>query len=371
MGLKRAGFRVAVGVEIEPHAVSTYKTNHPEVAVLRQDIRTITGAALKRLAGSKIDLLAGCPPCQGFSSLTSKWRREDSRNELVGDMARLVEEARPRAVMMENVPGLADRGKPLFDEFVRRIEKFGYKVSWAVLQLADYGVAQNRRRLVLLAGKGFHIPLPEPTHSIDGSRGLPRWRVVRDVISGRPRPVELRYANEHGGPSEFGWHVVRTLSENNSKRLRNARAGKQRFELPESMRPDCHKQSEKGFGNVYGRMRWNRISPTITGGCTTLSKGRFGHPQRNTTISVREAAAIQQFPENYIFDCPYMDYVCTMVGNALPCGFAEIASAACDSAIKDREQRLGRSGGGIAPGLDRPGDSIQRRGMRNGALLDT
>jgi DNA (cytosine-5)-methyltransferase 1 len=334
VGLKQAGFKVVTGVEIEPHAFSTYKANHPEVHALKQDVRTVTGKALLTIAGGSIDFLVGCPPCQGFSSLTSKWKKTDPRNELVLDMARLVEEITPPAVMMENVPGLVDRGKPLFAEFVKRLEDADYRVTYGVLQLADYGVPQNRRRLVLLAGRGFKIELPKPTHSRTEADGLLPWCTVRDAIARMPRPLTLDQANARGGPGQHDWHVVRTLTERNMNRLRAARPGKQRFALPNAMRPDCHKDTEEGFGNVYGRMRWGRIAPTITGGCTTLSKGRFGHPSRNTTISVREAATIQQFPDDYIFDCPYMDYVCNLVGNALPAGFAKIASAKCARALR-------------------------------------
>ena len=117
VGLKRAGFNVVAAIEIEKHAFSTYQANHPEVHGYMQDVRTISGKTLlKHSSTNEIDLLAGCPPCQGFSSLTSKYRRIDSRNQLVSEMSRLVEEIQPRAVMMENVPGLAEKGKELFDK---------------------------------------------------------------------------------------------------------------------------------------------------------------------------------------------------------------------------------------------------------------
>lgn len=156
VGLKRANFQVVAAVENEPAAFATYKTNHPEVQAYKQDIRTISGDALKMTSPTtRIDLLAGCPPCQGFTSLTSKYSRHDSRNELVLDMARLVREALPSMVMMENVPGLMMKGKPLFDQFVIELESLGYSVNAKVLQVADYGVPQNRRRLVGHLGWGL------------------------------------------------------------------------------------------------------------------------------------------------------------------------------------------------------------------------
>lgn len=345
VGLKRAGFRVASAVEIEPHAYATYKANHPEVRAFKQDVRTLKGADLVAPSPTgAVDVLAGCPPCQGFTSLTSKYRREDARNDLIVEMARLVEEVRPRAVMMENVPGLTEKGKALFREFVTRLVKAGYILRYDVLQVADFGVPQSRRRLVLLAGKGFAIRLPKPTHHRDGLNDLPRWRHVGDVIRGMPRPVLLDEAEERGGPATVNWHVTRRLSDENKKRIRAARVGQHWKKIPKRFRPTCHQEHDVGFQNVYGRMRWASVSPTITGGCTTFSKGRFGHPTQDRTISVREAALLQTFPADYVFDTPYMEYVCNIVGNALPCDFAEALARQCASAIRERDARAGNLG---------------------------
>src|SRR5581483_8615457 len=110
--------------------------------------------------------------------------------------------------------------------------------------------------------------------------------------------------------------------------------GKPWRSIPKRLRPQCHQDKEAGFSNVYGRMRWDTICPTITGGCTTLSKGRFGHPEQDRTISVREAALLQSFPADYVFDTPFMEYACNIVGNALPCDFAEVLACQCAEALK-------------------------------------
>lgn len=324
VGLKRAGFKVAAAVELEDQAFTTYKTNHPEVHAFKQDVRTIRGTSIKKVAGKRIDLLAGCPPCQGFSTLTNPSTKRDPRNDLVLEMARLVEEIGPRVVMMENVPGLADRGKRLFNKFLRTLERLNYRYTWKVLQVADYGVPQNRRRLVLLAGKRFELSLPSPTHSRTGTDGLQKWKTLRDVISGMGSPKLLAESRKLGGPQRLNWHVVRQLSSQNIARLRETKPGSSRADLPNHLRPDCHKSVNTGYTNVYGRMSWDQLPVTITGGCTTLSKGRFGHPSELRTISAREAARIQTFPDDYVFDSPYMEYVCNMIGNALPCDFAEV-----------------------------------------------
>lgn len=324
VGLKRAGFKLLGAVEIDPAAFSTYKSNHPEVHALKQDIRTVTGKALMTLAGGRVDLLAGCPPCQGFCSLRQAAKGRDPRNGLVRDMARLVAELRPRAIMMENIPGLVDRGKHLFGQVLRQLRALGYELEWGILQAADYGVPQFRRRLVLLGGRGFTIPLPLRTHDRFGRKDLPKWKTLRETIDGMGPPVTLREAVERGGPEFYNWHVVRNLTQRNITRLKKATPGASRAQLPRDLRPDCHKDSDEGFTNVYGRMRWDQVSVTITAGCTTPSKGRFGHPSEIRTISVREAARIQTFPDDYIFDSPYMDHVCSMIGNALPCDFAQM-----------------------------------------------
>jgi DNA (cytosine-5)-methyltransferase 1 len=254
-------------------------------------------------------------------------------------MARLIKEIEPKAVMMENVPGLMQRGKVLFDEFVDTLETLGYIVEYSVLQVADYGIPQNRRRLVLLAGKGFQISLPSPTHSKNGEGNLKPWRALRHAISRMPQPVTLDVAHSKGGPGLFNWHVVRNMSPHNLQRLRKTKPGSSRTCLPDNLRPACHKEREEGFSNVYGRASWDQVSPTITGGCTTFSKGRFGHPVENRTFSVREAALIQTFPKGYIFDTPYMEHVCNIVGNALPCDFAEVLAKQCINAIKAQKAK--------------------------------
>lgn len=327
VGLERAGFRPVAAIEIERDAAATFKANHPGVQVFRQDVREISGAALLELGGGSIDVLAACPPCQGFSSLTSKYRRDDPRNALVSEVARLTEETLPTAVMIENVPGLANKGRPLFDDLVTRLEKAGYVCNWSILQVADYGVPQMRRRLVLLAGKGFKIDMPATTHARAGANGKNRWRTVRDAIGHMNEAVPFVDAVAGGGAHLADWHVIRKLSDANRQRLSQAKVGASGMDTPDHLRPPCHRGGYAGFSNVYGRMAWDEPSPTITAGCTTLSKGRFGHPEQLRTISLREAALLQTFPEDYHFETDAFERACEMVGNALPCAFAEAVAS--------------------------------------------
>ena len=338
VGLKRAGFQVVCAVEKEEHACATYRANHPSVCLLEQDITEVSGDDLLNLAGrDAIDLLAGCPPCQGYTSL-NKDGKDDPRNKLIFEISRLAAEIKPRAIMMENVPGLTTKGMESYKELKANLEGLGYKLdhSAEVLQAADYGVPQERRRLVILAGLGFEIELPNPTHSNGRVKGLPAWRSVADAIGGKKYigdPLTLSEAKALGDLRRSDWHVVRDLSEQNQKRIAAAAPGQSWATIPEDLRPECHRGEYLGFTNVYGRMAWLQPSPAITGGCTTFSKGRFGHPVKNRTISVREAALLQTFPRDYLFDIPYMEHVCNVIGNALPCDFAEALAGKCHAAL--------------------------------------
>ena len=339
LGLKAAKFEVVAGVEWDEHACATYRANHPEVHLLERDIRTVSGEELRTLAGNQgIDLLAGCPPCQGYTSL-NKRTDDDPRNALILEMSRLAKELAPKAIMMENVPGLTTKGKSLFDQLKTELKDLGYKfaTSTGVLDAVDFGVPQRRRRLVLLAGLGFEIKFPQRTHSRDGTDGLKPWKSVKDAI--RPstamgEPLVLPRVKLRYDMRKSYWHIVRELSPQNVARIKEAVPGESWSRIPESLRPNCHQGEYRGFTNVYGRMRWDQPSPTITAGCTTLSKGRFGHPESNRTISVREAALLQTFPIGYRFVVPHMDQVCNVIGNALPCDFAEVLAIQCRDALR-------------------------------------
>ena len=319
-----AGFHVAVAVEIDKRVTPTYRVNHPGTMVLESDIRNITGdQILRAVPEGKLDLLMGCAPCQGFCSLTAKHKRTDPRNELVLEMARLIEETSPKFVLMENVPGLALRGRDLLNEFTSRLISAGYHVSWGNVQMADYGLPQMRRRLVLLAGRELMPELPPATHARCPKQDQRPWNTLRDAIHGNRAATRLSVIRTKGGPVSVNWHVIRDLKPKTIQRLRATVPGQMRFRLNEALLPNCHRQGYDGFRNVYMRMTWDEPSPTITSGCTTPAKGRFGHPDcRRTTISVREAAAIQSFPDSFQFETESIDTACEMIGNAVPPVFA-------------------------------------------------
>lgn len=304
-GLRQAGFRVVGAVEIDDLAAKSYRMNHPRVSLWREDIRAVKVTQMRDalgLAKGDLDLLAGCPPCQGFSSLrTLNGNRDvrDRRNSLTDDFLRFVRGFAPRAVMLENVPGLANRRR--FREFAAILKELGYVVNWAVLDAARYGVPQRRRRLILLAAKRTKIEFA-PADDTDAT--------VRDAIRGLGRPGQTDDLIHRitGKRSERIMELIRLIPKD----------GGSRSDLPEDLWLECHKKCE-GFKDVYGRMRWNAVAPTITGGCLNPSKGRFLHPSQNRPITAREAALLQSFPPGYRFSTDRGMYaVAAMIGNALP-----------------------------------------------------
>lgn len=304
LGLKQAGFEVVGAIDNDHIAVDTYKANHKEVEVWEEDIKALTVGEVKRRLGLKkgeLDLLAGCPPCQGFSTmrtLNGGKRVRDGRNKLILYFQRFVEELLPKAVMMENVPGL--RKNKRFKTLCRVLKELGYKVNHDVLNTADYGVPQRRRRLILLAGKGKIIDFAKKT----------KKKTVAQAIKGMPRP----------GKSGDPLHDYKERRSDKVKRLikRIPKDGGSRKDLGKRYQLKCHKRCD-GFKDVYGRMAWKKPAPTITSGCTNPSKGRFLHPEKNRAITLREAALLQSFPKDYKFNFSIgKGKIAELIGNALP-----------------------------------------------------
>lgn len=345
LGLRKAGFRITAAVEIDKAAAETYKKNHQKTKVITRDIRKVKAKELLDKNGKKPVVIAGCAPCQGFCSLTREYKANDPRNGLVLDMARIIRKLKPDAIMMENVPGLATKGKEIFESFLTKIRAMGYQPNWQVVQMANYGIPQSRRRLVMVAGKGFVIPFPEQTHAKKPKpkSRLKPWVTLRNIIKTSPAPVTLGESLKSKRPQKYNWHIVRNLLPKTKAKLRGAVPGQSWFELDEELRPECHRGNYRGFSNVYGRMSWDNVAVTMTAGCTTASKGRFGHPDRRRyTISVREAARIQTFPNSYKFITDEMDTVCEMVGNAVPPAFAYIMGKKIRESLESHYEAMAR-----------------------------
>lgn len=304
LGMKQAGFEVIGAVDNDHLAVETYKANHEDVEVWEEDITTLTVGEVKKrlnLKEGELDLLAGCPPCQGFSTmrtLNGGKRIRDGRNKLIEDFQRFVEELLPKAVMMENVPGL--RKNKRFKSLCRILKKLGYIVNHDVLNAADYGVPQRRKRLILLAGKRKKIEFAKKT----------KKKTIAHAIKDMPRQ------SESGDPL----HDYKERRSEKVKRLikRIPKDGGSRKDLGKRYQLKCHKRCD-GFKDVYGRMAWEKPAPTITSGCTNPSKGRFLHPEKNRAITLREAALLQSFPKDYKFNVSIgKGKIAELIGNALP-----------------------------------------------------
>lgn len=305
LGLKKAGFQVVAAVEIDEKAQRTYELNHPAVHLIKQDIRLVEPLDVMRKAKLRrgdLDLLAGCPPCQGFSRLRTKNQKTyvpDERNNLVSHFLRFVEAMYPKTVMLENVPALGKDGR--FTRMKNKLIALGYEVVVHVLDAADYRVPQRRKRLIMLASR---ICTPSIAPAVTD-------RVtVRQALRELPPPSRTKDA-------------LHALGEQRSQSVRDLiklipKNGGSRRDLGPEHQLACHLKSD-GFKDVYGRMSWDDVSPTITSGCHNPSKGRFLHPTRNRTITLREAAVLQGFPPGYRFDVSHgKEAIALMIGNALP-----------------------------------------------------
>lgn len=327
-GIKQAGFEVLAAIELDKTAAKTYECNHPNVNLMVQDVRTIKGDDLLKKTGLKVgelSLLAGCAPCQGFSRLQKKDEFcSDIRNGLILQFVRLVEELKPKTIMMENVPGLinSEQGKAIFSIAEKKLKDLGYKIDFNIVDMANYGVPQFRRRFVLLGSRTDIVKIPDSTHISPNLKKLnpdkEYWCTMRDTIMDVP-PI----GNGEKHPN-IPTHFATKNKELNLERIKNIpKNGGSRKDLPEHLQLKCHKRYPNGFKDVYGRMTWEKPSPTLTGGCTNITKGRFIHPEQDRAITLFEASLIQTFRRNYVFHGNAGD-MALQIGNAVPPRFGYV-----------------------------------------------
>lgn len=308
-GLKKAGFEVLAGFELDDVAAETYKSNHKRTRIFISDISRLNPAEVMaelKLEKGQLDLLAGCPPCQGFSTHKTRNKSssvEDERNNLIFSVLEFIKTLEPKTIMIENVPGLAK--DPRIEEFKLEIGSLGYKIdenTIQVLDAADFGVPQRRKRMILQASRFGYIPPPSP---------VKERKTVKQAIGELPSP----------GMSGDALHDLPFVrSEKVNEIIKNVpKDGGSRAQLPLELWLPCHVKRPGSYRDVYGRMAWNDVSPTITGGCTNPSKGRFIHPVQDRAITLREAALLQTFPPSYKFSLKKgKDFTALMIGNALP-----------------------------------------------------
>ena len=321
MGFHEAGFRTVGAVEIDHDAAQAFNMNIGIMPIVK-DIRDVHGDDLlapAQLQRGELTLLFGCPPCQSFTVLRRGAKATDydgKRRQLIYEYLRLVEELLPRHIAFENVPGLVEgRWRTYFDTFCAVLSGLGYRFETAVIDAADYGVPQRRRRVLVIGSRVTKPQIPDPTHSETGNneRGKkkrPRYVTVRDTISHLPHLA----SGEADPDDEF--HRARKHSDRALERLSHVPEGGGRADLPEHLVLDCHKGHD-GHYDIYGRMWWDRVAPTLTSGCTNVTRGRFAHPEQDRAITLREAMLLQTFKPNAHL-CGGVEKCALQIGNAVP-----------------------------------------------------
>ena len=318
LGLQRAGFDILLSFDIDKLCIDTIQKNrkyfsHP--AIVADIAEMLNGRLLAQcnLKRGDLFLLAGGPPCQGFS-IQRRGSDIDSRNELVLMYGKLIDELYPKYFVMENVSGIAGkRGKTILQQLIEDVERIGYYVHIELLDAQNYVVPQRRRRYIVIGerkdiGDNYSYPVSMGIH-----------RTVRDAIGNLPEPPQD--GTDH---PELYLHRRDRLSEQNLQRIRAIKEGQGRDNLPNNLLANCHKidSSVIGFRNVYGRMAWNEVAPTITARFDSFTRGKFGHPTQDRSISLREGALLQTFPIDFEFVGNKVD-IARQIGNAVPPVMAE------------------------------------------------
>lgn len=312
-GLRKSGMHIAAGIDYDKNAITTYSKNFPEAQSLNVDIRELKLCTIEKII-SQLDegplVFAACAPCQPFSKQNRYKKTNDERICLLDEFHRFVVHFKPDYIILENVPGMQKIKEGPFTRFLNLLNKYNYEYDYDIKNAMNYGVPQSRRRLVLIASKNGAIKLPEETF---GPNKLP-YKTIKEYIEKYP-PIKA-------GESFLGIpnHQCAKLSSMLLKRISVLKEGEDRRCWSDDLKLRCHSK-HKGHTDVYGRLSWNKPSITLTTKCISLSNGRFGHPEQNRALSVREAAAIQTFDDSFIF-CGNLGATAKQVGNAVPVDFA-------------------------------------------------
>lgn len=328
-GLLNAGIRVLAGVDDDETLRVTYEKNNKPSRFICRDIKKIDIDLLRQALGiteEDVVLYAACTPCQPFSTLT-RMEGRDKRRHLLIEFAKLVRQAPPDFILVENVPGLnTASGRNIYKKFMRMIARRGFKHVYSeLLDANDYGVPQIRKRFILLASRVGEIKPPRRRHG----------GTVRDHIAKYP-------AIRAGGKSKkFHNHVARSLMPHLKKIVCAVPkdGGSRRDVIDKSVLLKCHREKPTVHKDVFGRMAWNDPAPTLTCRCTDVYCGRFTHPEQNRGLSLREAAALQTFPDNYEFSGDSILQVARQIGNAVPVKLAERLGSAIIRSGKHIQER--------------------------------
>ncbi|NUB23344.1 DNA cytosine methyltransferase [Azospirillum brasilense] len=307
-GLMSEGIKVVAGIDVDEACRHPFETNNA-ARFINEDVASMRPEHIAELFGSaEVRVLAGCAPCQPFSTYAQRYDVVGSpRWGLLYQFGRLIKETRPDLVTMENVPSVAKHA--VFDDFIATLRRLGYHVHQNVVDCSLYGLPQSRRRMVLLASRLGPIELNAPT--------ITRPRTVRDAI-GKLTPIV-----QGGGHPKDALHAASKLSELNLQRIQASRPGGTWRDWPKHLVADCHqRETGRTYPGVYGRMVWDEPAPTLTTQFYGFGNGRFGHPEQDRAISLREGAILQGFPKSYSFipkGAPvHFKALGRMIGNAVP-----------------------------------------------------
>lgn len=308
-GFFSEGFNIVGGIDNDETCRYAFEYNN-DAPFIRRDVSDLKSRELEDLfIPGRSRILVGCAPCQPFSTYNQK--NDDPKWNLLSHFGALITEVRPDVVSMENVPRLIKfREGEVFRQFVSQLEAAEYHVVWKVLYGPDFGLAQTRSRLVLLASRLGPIELPTPTHK-------DHYRTVLEEIGDLP-PLGHGEANDSDP-----LHCASRLSDINALRIAASKPGGTWRDWCEDLVAKCHKvESGRGYSSVYGRMKWEEPSPTITTQFFGFGNGRFGHPEQPRALSLREGAMLQGFPRSYEFVRPgeriQFKAVGRLIGNAVP-----------------------------------------------------
>ena len=308
-GLVKSGVDVRLGIDIDPACEYPYTANNPSKFLLKS-VEDLKGKDLENsYRKNGIKLLAGCAPCQTFSRYYQKATETDDRWWLLLQFSRLVKEVLPELVTMENVPGILEHN--VFQKFLGTLRECGYSIDYSIVNCADYGVPQHRNRLVLVASRLGEISLLSPKEF--GKKN----KTVKNAIGQMPEITDgTSYTKDP-------LHQSAALSETNKKRIIASKPGRTWRDWSNELIADCHKKNTgKSYPSVYGRMTWDAPSPTITTQFFGFGNGRFGHPEQDRAISLREGAILQSFPRKYKFVSPgdpiTKTHIGRLIGNAVP-----------------------------------------------------
>lgn len=307
-GLKAEGITVIAAIDSDQIACETYRLNHPEVYLIQSDIRSFSPASLRKDLNfnKQLDLLVVCAPCQPFSNQNRKRRIDDPRADLVLESLKFIEEFKPKVIFFENVPGIAS-SEPL-TSLRHKLSVIGYLLGEPQkLNAADCGVPQRRERCIMVATQD-----QESLEKFYNSIMLLPNGTVRQAIG------KLRSLRSGERDPEDHLHFARNHTPIVLRRLKHIpKDGGSRSSLPKELELACHKGRKNDFPDVYGRMCWDEVAPTLTTGCTDVTKGRFVHPRDNRAITLREAALLQSFPPHYRFS-GNSGQIARQIGNAVP-----------------------------------------------------